>query len=134
MGVTVVVVVVGLVVAAAAATTAVVVVVIVVVIVGLVELEAVAVVAVSVVAAKIIIIILTQSLPCPFQLLDFQSRHPPESGTTEASDYTNLILDIENNINWLKTEGPGLRKFLENVQQDEWGKWQPLHPSTSDIN
>ena len=48
-----------------------------------------------------------------FQLLDFKRRHPPAPAGTEANSYTNLILDIENNINWLKTQFPALHQFLE---------------------
>lgn len=46
------------------------------------------------------------------QLIAFKSRHPPESDE-EVTSYTNLILDVQSNIKWLKTEGPGLQRWLQ---------------------
>jgi aminopeptidase N len=44
-------------------------------------------------------------------LVAFLSRHPPTN--SEETLYTNLILDVEANINWLNTEGAGLQAWLE---------------------
>ena len=48
-------------------------------------------------------------------MLAFKERHPPAS---EGDDtfYTHLILDVENNINWLNTEGAGLQQWLQDHQ------------------
>jgi len=48
----------------------------------------------------------------------FKANHPPSNGT-ETTSYTNLILDIENNIEWLNREGPDLQQWLKDHQPSE---------------
>lgn len=45
------------------------------------------------------------------ELYAFKARHPPAS-QSETTSYTNLILDVEANVQWVQTEGPALEQWL----------------------